>query len=87
MKKIQDILKERGETHGDFSDNAAYSQQLKRVVESSKNWESLTDVQRESMHMILHKISRICAGNANERDHYDDIAGYAKLAADRIEGV
>lgn len=47
--------------------------------------DKLDDVQRESLSMIFHKIGRILAGDPNFRDHWDDIAGYAKLAADRCK--
>jgi hypothetical protein len=32
---------------------------------------------------VAHKIGRILAGNPSFRDHWADIAGYAKLVADR----
>jgi hypothetical protein len=82
---IEAILAERSKTHGDFTDNARIMQALKAVVHQSNNWETLTDVQREALHMILHKIGRICSGNPNVHDHWDDIAGYAKLASERIQ--
>lgn len=90
-KSTEELLKERGKTHGDFSDNARISQSLKAIVRSNlRQIEGdgpfkLTCDKAEAIDMILHKISRICAGNPNERDHWDDIAGYAKLAADRCQ--
>lgn len=59
-------------------------QRLKDIVHQSKNWTELSDVQREALHMILHKVGRICSGNPDIHDHWDDIAGYAKLASERI---
>jgi len=59
-------------------------QSLKRVVQTEVGWDRLTDVQREALHMILHKVGRIISGNPNTHDHWDDIAGYAKLASERI---
>jgi len=82
--KTHEILEQRGKTHGDFTDNARLSQQLKYIVERSPNWDNMSDVQREALHMILHKISRICAGNPDEPDHYADIAGYATLVVERL---
>lgn len=87
MTKTKEILNERQNTHGDFSDNAHYSQALKYVVVGTKNWEAMTDTQREALDMILHKISRICAGNADEPDHWLDISGYATLVAERLNKV
>jgi hypothetical protein len=37
--------------------------------------------------MIVHKISRIVNGNPDKVDHWVDIAGYATLVADRLEGI
>ena len=46
-------------------------------------WAKLEQTQRESLDMIAHKIGRILAGDPDFRDHWDDIAGYAKLVADK----
>ena len=40
----------------------------------------LSDTQKESLEMIVHKIGRILAGDPSFQDHWDDIAGYAKIA-------
>jgi len=82
---VESILTERAKTHGDFTDNARIAQDLKRIVHTQVGWDKLTDVQREALHMILHKIARIMGGNPNVKDHWDDIAGYAKLASERIK--
>ena len=42
--------------------------------------------QREAIDMIIHKLGRIINGNPDKVDHWTDIAGYAKLVADRLEG-
>jgi hypothetical protein len=36
--------------------------------------------------MIAHKIGRIVNGDPRYADSWVDIAGYAKLVADRLEG-
>ena len=83
---ITTILAERRNQHGDFSVHAVLTQRLKAVAWSDVGgYSSLTDVQREAVDMIPHKIGRILAGNPNHRDHWDDIAGYAKLVSDRIK--
>lgn len=83
--EIERILEARQDTHGDFTDNARVMQGLKRVLWNEKGWDKLTDVQREALEMIVHKCGRIISGNPNEPDHWNDIAGYAKLAAQRIK--
>jgi hypothetical protein len=78
-----ELLAQRGTTHGDFTVNARISQRLKAVIQEEPNWPKLAAYQQEAIHMILHKISRAVAGNADFKDHWDDIAGYAKLVSDR----
>jgi len=43
--------------------------------------------QREALEMIAHKIARIINGDPNYADSWVDIAGYAKLVSDRLEGI
>lgn len=82
---IDELLRERGTTHGDFSEHARITQNLKAMAANGVNWKQskLTSTQREAIDMILHKLGRIIAGDPNHRDHWDDIAGYAKLASER----
>jgi len=77
------LLAERGKTHGDFTEHAMITQMLKAAMTTNEGWTRLTHVQREALEMIVHKIGRIIAGRPDFRDHWDDIAGYAKLVADR----
>ena len=79
------LLNERGKTHGDFNDHARITQALKDRILDEPGWENLNDCQREALDMIFHKIGRILAGNPNFRDHWDDIAGYARLVSDRCQ--
>jgi hypothetical protein len=82
--KLSDILAERENTHGDYTDHARATQQLLELMMARPGWHKLTYVQRESLHMFAHKIGRILVGDPNVRDHWADIAGYAQLAADRV---
>lgn len=79
------LITERGKTHGDFGAHALITQNLKLMMQNSVDdkWLSLTAAQRESLEMIAHKIGRILAGDPDFRDHWDDIAGYARLVAER----
>lgn len=76
------ILATRQKTHGNFLENAGLSQSLKDVIRSGRNWQKLTDMQKESLEMVALKISRILSGDQDFRDHWDDIVGYARLAGD-----
>jgi hypothetical protein len=82
----KELLAERGKTHGDFGTHALITQELKGVMveQGAQNWKSLSDVQKEALEMIQHKIGRILAGNPDHKDHWDDIVGYAKLVSDRL---
>ena len=84
-RTTKELLAERAKTHGSFEDHARVTQLLKMNMELEPNWNQLSDCHRESLHMIVHKIGRILAGNPNFRDHWDDIAGYAKLGSDACE--
>jgi hypothetical protein len=57
------------------------------VLWCETGWDRLNDVQREAVEMILHKVGRIISGDPNVHDHWDDIAGYAKLVSERITPV
>lgn len=79
-----EMLADRKKQHGDFTVHARLSQQLKNVARDTCGYKSMSDVQREAIDMILHKVARILAGNPDHHDHWDDIAGYAKITRDRI---
>lgn len=77
------LLQERAKTHGDYKAHAYITQELKRVMAEAGS-ERLDVCQKESLDMIAHKIGRILAGDPNHADHWDDIAGYAKLGKSHI---
>ena len=77
------ILEEREETHGDFMAKAQFIEKVQDII--SKNaWNDLEADQKEAIHMILVKLSRILYGDPNYADHWDDIAGYATLVSERL---
>lgn len=83
---IEDILVQRGSTHGDAEFQFDLSQRLKKTAsEGFPRVAHLTLMQKEALEMILMKISRVCVGNPNEPDHWRDIAGYATLIANHLE--
>lgn len=86
MTDINETLTERGVRYGKFKNHAAISQQLKTVIR--ENTTRLMDAdQLEALEMIAHKIARVLNGDPNYADSWVDIAGYAKLVADRLEGI
>jgi hypothetical protein len=78
---IDKLLIEREKTHGPYKVKAKIIQDLKCAMELTEGWDNLNDMQRESLHMIAHKIGRILSGNPNCPDHWDDVAGYARLVS------
>lgn len=89
------LLVERQKTHGDFRLNAAISQQFKEMFKApyiigkdtcaSACYIEMNKVHREALDMIAMKLSRILSGQASFKDHWDDIAGYAKLGSEACE--
>jgi hypothetical protein len=87
MDSITELLAEREKTHGRFEDHARCAQRLKRVIReelqlrAERGQPGLTDEQLETLEMNCHKVGRIIAGDADFPDHWDDLAGYAKLCS------
>jgi hypothetical protein len=82
----ESILKERGSRYGDFATHAEITQNLKFVMQNTQKWDRLKEDQKESLEMIAHKIGRILNGDPNYDDSWVDIAGYATLVANRLQG-
>jgi len=78
------LIDSRQQTHGDWPVTARIAQKLKACLEDeilkSPKHVRLSAEQREALDMILAKIARIVSGDPNHADHWDDIAGYARLA-------
>lgn len=79
-KPVQALTAERSTTHGDFRTNARLSQKMKTIFRLYDGWDALDDVEKEVLDMISLKISRILSGKSLERQHWEDIEGYAHLA-------
>lgn len=73
------LIAERRGTHGEWAQQSATEQQLKDVLHSSPAWPDMTVQQRAAAEMICVKLSRIACGNPGFADHWQDIAGYARL--------
>lgn len=86
--QIDEILKARGHSNGDYVDMSRAIQRLKFIIRNEvalreeRQQECLNSIQLEALDMIAHKIGRIIAGDPNHQDHWRDIAGYATLVAD-----
>jgi hypothetical protein len=87
--EIDSTLNEREGDYGlfgDFADKAEFSQKLKSMVDDSFGWvEFASPAEKEALHMIIHKISRVVWGNPSHVDSWLDIAGYAMLVVKHLE--
>lgn len=77
------LLETREHTHGPFEDVAIMAQALKRTFRTATGWNHLSDIEREAMDMIASKFSRILSGKSMERQHWEDVTGYAKLIEEK----
>lgn len=86
---ITSTLQERGARYGRFTGHAEITQALKRIIGEALvvRGRSLSPDQQEALDMIAHKIGRIVNGDPDYSDSWHDIAGYAQLVADRLNGV
>ena len=88
ISEIDAILNERGSRYGNFLDHARITQKLKSVAHqfAGEQGKTFDADQAEAIDMIFHKLGRILNGDPNYADSWIDIAGYAQLVADRLEG-
>lgn len=85
---VDKILEERGKRynlHGTYADHAELTQDLKDRMRKHPGWAGLTGAMKETLDMIQHKIARILNGDPKYKDNWDDIQGYTKLVADKLE--
>jgi len=85
---VDTILDSRAKDYGKFIQGAQIMQMIKRIVHTYTEMRDtqLAFDQREALDMIVHKMGRIINGNPDKVDSWRDIAGYATLVADRLEG-
>lgn len=89
---VDAVLDERGSRYGAFVNQAMVGQSLKHTVflgmNEQKKHLAYPDycVVNEALEMICVKMARILNGDPLYADNWVDIAGYAKLVADHLEG-
>jgi hypothetical protein len=88
MTDVAEVLEERGSRYGPFISHAEITMAFKDYTRRTlaKKDKMLAPDQQEALDMIFHKIGRILNGDPDYADSWVDIAGYAKLVADRLEG-
>jgi hypothetical protein len=82
------VLDTRAEQYGSFMQSSDTVIRIKGIMHNAvaRNEVHLYPDQLQALDMIATKISRIVHGNPNHLDSWIDIAGYATLVADRIQG-
>jgi hypothetical protein len=82
------VLDTRAEQYGSFMQSADTVIRIKSIMHNAvaRNEVHLYPDQLQALDMIATKISRIVHGNPNHTDSWTDIAGYATLVADRLQG-
>jgi small-conductance mechanosensitive channel len=87
--EVDTVLDTRADQYGSFMQSADAAIRLKGIMHNAiaRNDAHLFPDQILALDMIAVKLSRIVNGNASHRDSWLDIAGYAKLVADRLGGI
>ena len=82
------VLDERASQYGSYMQASDTAIRIKGIIHNAvaRNEAHLYPDQLQALDMIATKISRIVNGNPNHTDSWIDIAGYATLVADRLQG-
>ena len=85
---VEETLDARAQDYGTFKEGAALMQGIKRLLadHARRHDKLFADDQWEAIEMIVHKMARIVNGNPDKVDSWIDIAGYATLVSDRLQG-
>lgn len=90
MSGISNTLEERGTKYGNYLEQTTIISNITDAIHESGNagiaWLDMEPDQKDALNMIIVKISRILNGDPDYADNWHDIAGYATLVADRLDG-
>lgn len=86
QQSTSNTLQQREKRYGSFESQGEISQNMKKAMRVTDNWDKLSYSQKESLEMIVHKIGRILNGDPNYADSWHDIAGYATLIDQQLTG-
>jgi hypothetical protein len=88
VQSVDTILDERATNYGSFLTMSKVTQRLKAVAHqfAGQNNKTFDADQAEALDLIFTKVGRILNGDPNHTDSWLDIAGYATLVADRLQG-
>lgn len=80
MTATEVLLRQRGAAYGDVAKQALVWENLMKEVATQAGYQAMDAQQRQSIRVILLKVSRLACGDPGRQDTWDDIAGYAMLA-------
>lgn len=83
---VDAILDERGSRYGNYLEQATIAEGLWVICADALAKKEVAADQANALHMICTKMARIVNGDPNYVDSWRDVAGYATLVADRLEG-
>lgn len=86
MSSTAETLEERGKRYGNYLRQTEISYGIKHEMREGTLFDTLEVDQQDALDMIAVKISRILNGDPDYADNWADIAGYATLVKDRLEG-
>lgn len=90
--ETEQLLKERSSVHGDATQQFNVAQALKSLFRNYVSEDKFPNpesylVAIEALDMIAVKLSRIMVGKPDYQDHWDDIAGYAKIYSKYLDSA
>lgn len=86
MAEVGQTLEERGKRYGNYLQQTRISKTLQNRMRMVESYKELDPDMQDALEMIAVKISRILNGDPDYSDNWHDIAGYATLVADRLDG-
>lgn len=86
MATITETLEERGTRYGNYREQTKISKAIRLELIDGLNNKHIDSDQEDALTMIAVKLSRIVNGDPDYADNWRDIAGYATLVADRLDG-
>ena len=81
--RIVDILRERGQTHGDFTLESRAVRSIVAELEALPSWYDLPETTQHAIYMTVLKLVRAANGGDPTGDSLADAIGYLTLARAR----
>jgi hypothetical protein len=81
------LIGERRGTHGDWAVQAGIAGAIKAALRRGPSWPAMMPAQQEALDMMAVKMSRAVSGDPTHADHWDDMAGYARLGKQGQAGI